>query len=68
MFEQYLDVYFSKFKASLWRKKILHTEEIDLSLKHGLKFLKDIYTRFSGRYANPGAPKYMSLSEFSDIF
>lgn len=43
MFSQYLDPYFDRFKASVWRKKTLHREEIDLTLKHGLGTLKQIY-------------------------
>lgn len=48
MFADYLDAYFARFKASAWRKKVLHREEIDLVLKHGLPVLKPIYLRFSG--------------------
>lgn len=68
MFAQYLDTYFDRFKASVWRKKILHREEIDLVLKQGLGTLKFIYQKFSGKFANPGAAKYMSMIEFQDIF
>lgn len=68
MFDQYLEPYFSKFQASVWRKNILHTEEIDLALKHGLRVMKELYYKFSGRFAQPGAPKYMSLSEFIEIY
>jgi hypothetical protein len=68
MLENYLDVYLDKFTASTWRKKVLHQEEIDLALKHGLRVLKDLYIKFSGRFANPGAPKYMSLTEFVELF
>lgn len=64
MLERYLDPYFERFRASVWRKRTLHREEIDLVLKHGLGSLKQIYQRFSGRFAHPSAPKYMSMVEF----
>ena len=61
MYSFYLKTYFTRFTAKKWRDKILHQEEIDLVLKHGLRVLKELYLRFSGKFANPGAPKYMSL-------
>lgn len=68
MIESYLNPYFERFQAANWRKNVLHREEIDLTLKHGIRVLKEIYLKFSGRFANPGAPKYMSLTEFMEIF
>jgi len=64
MLNDYLDSYFDKFKASVWRKKVLHKEDIDLTLKHGLPVLKKLYEKYSGRYAAPGAAKYMQMQEF----
>ncbi len=52
----------------MWRKKVLHREDIDLALKHGLPVLKKIYERFSGKYASPGAAHYMSMIEFQELF
>ncbi len=68
MFNDYLDQYFDRFKASVWRKKVLHREDIDLALKHGLPVLKKIYEKFSGKYASPGAAHYMSMIEFQELF
>lgn len=65
---QYLDTYFERFQASTWRKKFLHREEIDLVLKQGLNTIKSLYQKFSGKFAAPGALKYMSMVEFQDIF
>jgi len=31
------------------------------------KILPELYKRFSGKYAMPGAPKYVSLDEFMDM-
>ena len=64
LFNDYLIPYWKKFSASYWRRKMLHREEVDLSLKHSLPTLKKVYQKFSGKYASPGAPKYMSLDEF----
>lgn len=61
MFNDYMDSYFDKFKASVWRKKVLHREEIDLVLKQGLAVLKKLYEKFSGKYAAPGANQYMQM-------
>jgi hypothetical protein len=66
--KQYLKPFFNKFTAKKWRNEVLHKEEIDLALKHGLRVLKELYGRFSGKFANPGAPKYMSLQEFTEMF
>lgn len=68
MYANYLEPYFTRFKAGQWRKDILHQEEIDLALKHGLRLLKELYLKFSGRFASPSAPRYMSVTEFIEIF
>jgi hypothetical protein len=67
MLTQSIIPYFKQFDSHAWRKKVCWKEEIDLVFKKSLKLLKQIYGKFSGRYANPGAPKFMSLSEFSDM-
>ncbi len=33
-------------------------------IKRGYPFIKEIYSKYSGRYALPSQPKYMSLEEF----
>ena len=67
-FEQQLDPYFDRFQAPKWRREILHREEVDLALKHGLPFLKLSYQSYSGRFASPGEKKFMSLLEFTEVF
>jgi hypothetical protein len=67
MFSEFLDTYFAKFDCHKFRKDQLWCEECDLVYKRSLKSLKDLYSKFSGKYALPGAPKYMSLEEFVDL-
>jgi len=59
--------YFEKFNCHAWRKRNLWIEEVDLVLKTGLTTLKAIYKKFSGKLAAPGAPKFMSLAEFTEL-
>jgi hypothetical protein len=68
MFELFLDQYFTKFNSNDWRHNVLYTEENDLALKRSIKFLRTLYQTYSGRYAQPGGPKYMSLQEFQEVF
>lgn len=38
--DQQLNQFFGKFNAAKWRREVLHREEIDLTLKRALSFLK----------------------------
>ena len=38
-----------------------------MAFKFGLKTLKEVYKLFSGKFANPGAPKFMSTVEFTEM-
>ena len=67
MFERDLYPCFSKYDSHRWRKEKLWVEEVDLALKHGLPLLKEIYKKNTGKSALPGAPKFMSLEEFTDL-
>ena len=67
MFERDLWPCFKKYDCHAWRKEKLWVEEVDLALKHGLPLLKEIYKTNCGKAALPGAPKFMSLEEFSDL-
>lgn len=59
--------YFKQFDSHAWRRKVCWQENVDYVLKKSLPVLKDIFKRNSGRYAAPGAPKFMSLFEFIDM-
>ena len=67
MFERDLWPCFKKYDSHAWRKEKLWKEEVDLALKHALPLLKEIYKKNTGKAALPGAPKFMSLEEFSDL-
>ena len=67
MFERELLPCFQKYDCHKWRKEKLWKEEVDLALKHGLPLLKEIYKKNCGKTALPGAPKFMSLEEFTDL-
>eukprot|EP00350_Pseudokeronopsis_sp_OXSARD2_P007807 CAMPEP_0170562572 /NCGR_PEP_ID=MMETSP0211-20121228/61310_1 /TAXON_ID=311385 /ORGANISM="Pseudokeronopsis sp., Strain OXSARD2" /LENGTH=100 /DNA_ID=CAMNT_0010879631 /DNA_START=394 /DNA_END=696 /DNA_ORIENTATION=+ len=67
LFKDHLDPFFTKFDSHRFRKEDLWCEECDLVFKRSLPALKTLYTKFSGKYALPGAPRYMSLEEFVDL-
>jgi hypothetical protein len=67
MMQDNLIPYFSQFDSHKWRKSICWKEDIDLTLKQNLTGLRDVYRKWSGRNNTVGAPKFMSLSEFTDL-
>ena len=67
MFDEFLLPVFKEYDSHIWRKKYLWVEEVDYVLKIGIPALKDIYKKFSGKLALPGAPKYMSCLEFEEL-
>ena len=66
MFENEMKAYFSQFDSHAWRKKVLWREEIDYTLKISIEPLKQIYQKFIGKNALPGAQRFMSLTEFNE--
>ena len=42
-------------------------EHCDYVFKRYMTAVKKIYEKFSGKYAMPGAPRYMSSDEFYDL-
>jgi len=66
MFESECLTYFSQNDSQKGRERVLWFEEIDFTLKISLEPLRAVYKRFIGKNALPGAPQYMSLSEFND--
>ncbi|CAJ1327201.1 unnamed protein product, partial [Effrenium voratum] len=44
-----------------------HTEQVDDVMKKHHAILQEVYRRFSGRVAHPGAERFMSLAEFQDL-
>ena len=59
--------FFSQFDWHKWRRERLWNEECDLAFKRNMPTLEKIYKQNSGRYALPGAVKYISLDEFFDL-
>lgn len=55
------------FDCHIWRGQKLWNEKCDHVYKRYLKPLKSIYTKFSGKYAMPSAPRFMSFDEFFDL-
>ena len=66
-FENHFLPYFKTFDSHKFRKEKLWTEECDNTFKRFPKVLAALYDRYSGKFALPGAPKYMSLDEFYDM-
>eukprot|EP00347_Sterkiella_histriomuscorum_P005610 403355936 len=67
IFNDFLDGQFKKFDSDIFRKQKLWNEECDLSFKRNLKGVQALYTKYSGKYAMPGAPRFMSMDEFSQL-
>ena len=66
-FENYFLPFFQGFDCHTFRKEKLWNEECDLVFKRLYKIVQALYVRFSGKYALPGQPKYMSLDEFIEM-
>jgi hypothetical protein len=66
-FDQHFLPFFSQFDCHKFRKERLWNEECDNTLKRFSKVLAALYAKYSGKYAMPGAQKYMSLDEFTDM-
>ena len=67
LYEETLDPLFSQFDCHRWRREKLWNEDWDLAYKRNLQTFNLIYKKNSGRFALPGATKYMSLDEFFDL-
>jgi hypothetical protein len=66
-FENHFLPYFKHFDCHKFRREKLWNEECDNTYKRFQKVLTALYTKYSGRYALPGAQKYMSLDEFMEM-
>lgn len=66
-FDGYYLPFFKQFDSHQFRKERLWNEECDNTLKRFSKVLTALYSKYSGKYALPGATKYMSLDEFNDM-
>ena len=66
-FDQHFLPFFSQFDCHKFRKERLWNEECDNTLKRFSKVLAALYAKYSGKFAMPGAQKYMSLEEFTDM-
>ena len=64
MFDDHLEPFFQRFDSHKFRRDYLWCEECDLVFKRSINAIKTLYSKFSGKYALPGAPKFMSLEEF----
>jgi hypothetical protein len=65
------DTHLFKFMRSLdsrtWRINVLWSEEWDMAFKRYHSTVSKIYTVYSGRYAMPSKPHYMSIDEFFEL-
>ena len=66
-FEEHFKPFLEKFDSKTWRNKELWTEEWDTVFKRYHSTLTKVYSKFSGKYALPGAPHFMSIDEFFEI-
>lgn len=63
-FENNLDLHFSKFDCHKWRLEVLWNEENDKIYKWYWPILQYVYKVNSGKYALPGAPRFICMEEF----
>jgi hypothetical protein len=66
-FEGYFIPFFSQFDCHKFRRERLWNEECDNTFKRFTKVTTALYSKYSGKYALPGATKYMSLDEFTEM-
>lgn len=66
-FDNHFLPFFKQFDSHHFRRERLWNEECDNTLKRFTKVLTALYTKYSGKYALPGAPKFMSLDEFTEM-
>eukprot|EP00347_Sterkiella_histriomuscorum_P006983 403350697 len=66
-FENYFLPFFKQFDCHIFRKEKLWNEDCDIVFKRNMKIVQALYTKYSGKYAMPGQPKYMSLDEFIEM-
>ena len=55
------------YDSQAWRLQTLWKPANDLAFKHGIATLKRVYIKFTGKFATPSQPRYMSHSEFTDL-
>ena len=67
MFDKYIIPNFGSFDCHKWRKDYLWNEKCDHVYKRYLNSIKSLYDKFSGKFATPSAPRFMSLDEFFDL-
>lgn len=58
---------FAATDSHIWRKNELWCEANDLTLKHQYKTIQRLYEKYSGRFALPGAAKFVSPLEFAQM-
>ena len=66
-FEEHFKPFLSKFDSRSWRNNELWTEDWDNIFKRYHSTITKLYTKYSGKYALPGAPHFMSIDEFFDL-
>ncbi|CAI2365652.1 unnamed protein product [Moneuplotes crassus] len=67
IYDEHLKEFFEKYDCHKWRTTYLWNEHCDYVFKRYMPAIKKVYEKFSGRFALPGATKYMSSEEFFDL-
>ena len=67
IYNEHLKDVLEKYDCHKWRLNHLWNEHWDYVFKRYLHAIKKIYDKYSGKYAMPGAPRYMSSDEFYDL-
>lgn len=67
MMTTYIIPQFRSHDAHIWRKTVLWKEENDLAIKRQYKVFQELYKIRSGRFAVPGAARFVSPTEFAEM-
>ena len=67
MLEEYILPLFESTDSHIWRKNNLWREECDLAVKRQYRTIQRLYIQYSGRYAFPSAPQFVSPVEFAEM-
>ncbi|CAI2371034.1 unnamed protein product [Moneuplotes crassus] len=66
-FQEHFLTYLNSFDSRTWRLTKLWTEDCDKTYKRYHSVIAKLYNKYSGKYALPGDPHYMSIDEFFEL-
>ena len=67
MLDEYIKPIFESTDSHIWRAQHCWTEDCDLSIKRQYRTVQKLYDKYSGKFAMPGAQRFMSPIEFTEL-